>query len=921
MKGDSFSLSFGPFSLELPQRTLSREGQTLRLGSRATDILLALIEAKGELVSRDALIARVWPDTVVDEGALRVHVSSARKVLGDGVDGAQYITNEPGRGYRFIARVTGAMLAPSNASSHALPEHNLPGQISQVLGRTDIVQKLAAQLSERRCLTIAGPGGIGKTTVAIAIAHLFLEQNIGPVCFVDLAPLSDTSSVVDALAASLRIPIAGRDAMNTIIAEIAEGPRLLLLDNCEHLIEQVAPLTERLLQDTRSVQLLITSREPLRAEGEWIHRLATLAMPAAKATMTLEETADFPAVRLFIDRATAVRDDFVLSHENRDAVCDICRQLDGIPLAIEFAAARVDWLSAQAIADHLDSRFKILTKGRRTALPRHQTLEATLDWSFDQLTLCAKAVLRRTSLFKTSFNTSAMIAVGTCHVFDESAVFNTASDLVAKSLLTCDLSKGETQYRYLDTTRHYGLERLSRSGEDHFAKRKHAQYCRDLFVETQKAWDGNARLEWRDLHSRRIDDIRAALDWAFSEDGDIELGIGLVVASSFLWFHLSIANEFFAVAKRALTLIDQTALSGTSLHVDLLTVYGQSRWHTFGPEQAMSDAFEDALKLASTLKNNALEMRAIWGLWMQRLLTGRYVESLDHAHAFYAMALQSGSQGNISTGNNMIALSLHFHGDVVRAIELIELVLADDAVPSRITHANAAQVDGYLSAQTHLMLFTWLHGDVSRALNIARTVARESIVLDHDLTLCAVLTTGAIPVAIWSGDFSFATTMTALLRERAQRHGMRYWDRWGEGFESVLKGNAVDLRNATLMQIETFATMGLDAALDILDAREHHLTQSWAQPELLRRHVLRSSTPVSPAAITQLESALDIAERQSARIWQLRIALSLAEAHKTLGNGEAARDYLVDTLQHFSTAGDNADVQAAQRFVALSESV
>jgi len=462
------------------------------LGSRATDILLALIEAKGELVAQDSLIARVWPDTVVDEGALRVHISSARKILGDGVDGAQYIINERGRGYRFIARVTGDVLTPSNATSHTSHKHNLPGQISQALGRTDIIQKLAAQLTERRCLTIAGPGGIGKTTVAIAVAHRYLEQNPGPVCFVDLASLSDTTSVVHALAAALDIPFSAHYPMSTTVARMGDGPRLLVLDNCEHLIEQVAPLAERILQDARAVQLLITSREPLRAEGEWIHRLSTLSIPAANTRMTLEETAEFPAVRLFIDRATAVRDDFAFTHENRDAVCDICRQLDGIPLAIEFAAARADWLSPQAIADRLDSRFKLLTKGRRAALPRHQTLEATLDWNFDQLTPCAKAVLRRTSLFKTSFNTSAMIAIGSCSSFDESRVFSTASDLVAKSLLTCDVSMGDTQYRYLDTTRYYGLEQLLRSGEDNFARRKHAQYCRDLFEETQKAWDGNA---------------------------------------------------------------------------------------------------------------------------------------------------------------------------------------------------------------------------------------------------------------------------------------------------------------------------------------------------------------------------------------------------------------------------------------------
>lgn len=918
MNGIAYSLRFGPFTLDFPELTLAREGGILRLGRRATDILVALVEARGELVSRDALIARVWPDTVVDEGALRVHLSAVRKVLGDGTEGIQYISNEPGRGYRFVATVTRSQSSEPQVASWATDTgHNLPGQITRILGRADIIERLLKQLLDRRCLTVAGPGGIGKTTVAIALAHRFVADSFGRACFVDLAPLSDASSVPSALATALGIPLSGHDPVKEIVASLGDEPLLLLLDNCEHLIEPVATLVEKLLQEAPGIRMLVTSREPLRAAGEWIHRLASLPTPTAGMQVSAEQALSFPAIRLFVDRATAVRDNFQLDERNVSAVCDICLRLDGIPLAIEFAAARADWLDVQAIAEHLDARFKLLTKGRRTALPRHQTLRATLDWSYDLLDSRSQAVLRSISLFRTSFDMTAMLSVAACTSLDEVEILEAASDLVAKSLLTCDVSAGDAQYRLLDTTRYYGMELLEASGVANAAKLRHASYCGDLFVETEQAWDGDATRARLDLHSRRIDDIRAALDWALGDDGDAGIGINLVVVSSFLWFHLSIASEFISIAEKALDVIEKTQLQGTSLHVDLLSVYGQAHWPSCGPTQTMFDAFELALEISLRLGDQAQEMRAIWGLWIHQLLNGFNAISLRYAEDFHAKAVDAGSQGTISTGINMIALSLHFIGDADGAVKYIEMMLSDDSAPGRITHANAAQIDGYLSAQGNLMLFKWLQGSVGIALDVARAAAEEAVVLDHDLSICAVLATGGVPVAFWSGDLELAASMTAVLRDRAQRRGMRYWDRWGEGFESALKGQSMDLRDATMMQIETFATMGLTCALDDLESKGRHFDESWAQPELLRRRAERSDDPLGDEAVANLELSLDVARRQTARAWQLRTALSLAKVRKARGEGEQARAALEEILSSFTDGFNQADVIAATHFLQI----
>lgn len=913
----SFTLVFGPFSLEFPQRLLLRQGAAVRLGKRATDILAALVQAPGQLLGRDALLALVWPNSVVDEGALRVHLSSLRKALGDGLDGMHYISNEPGRGYRFVAPVERSAQSVTHSHAADAPQHNLPGQISRVLGRDDIIVRLLAQLEARRCLTVSGPGGLGKTTVALAIAHRFVAAG-GRAVFVDFAPLSDPARVAGALAAALGVAQAGADPLQEVIQALGQDTVLLLLDNCEHMVEALAPVAERLLRESSGAHLLATSREPLRAVGEWIHRLATLDAPAAGSEPDAEEAGAYAAVRLFVERATAVRPGFTLTAANLDAVCNICRSLDGIPLAIEFAAARAGQLEVTEIADKLDARFNLLTQGSGSALPRQQTLRATLDWSYDLLTPNAQTVLRHIALFRTSFDMAAMLAVAADEALDQRAVFDAAADLVAKSLLNCDLRSGQAQFRLLDTTRYYGIDRLAESAGAQAARRRHALYCTALFTESQDAWDGNAKRERRALHSLRIDDIRAALDWSFSAPGDAAIGIALVVASAHLWFELSIPTEFFKVAEQALALIGATQLNGSVMHIDLLTVYGGAHWPTCGPLKSMGTAYSAALEIARRHGDDTLVMRAAWGMWIERLLNGHYARSLDFCEEYHALALKSGVIGNISTATNMLALSHHFIGNAQLACEFIDETVRLDALPERQSHANAAQLDGNLSAQGTVALLRYLRGDFAQALGIAHATAEDTLAFDHDLTLCAIFSTGVIPSIIWSGELAVAARLTAALRERAQRCGMTYWDRWGEGYAALLDGTGMDLDAAAMMQVETFAGLGLASALDYLEARGRRFEQSWVQPELMRQHAERSAEPHGAAAIGELEIALQIARLQHCGLWQLRITLSLARAHCANGESVAAAtalDALALLLQRHAGAPENADVAQALRFL------
>lgn len=293
-----YSLAFGPFTLQFPQRILLKDGTPLKIGSRALDILVVLVEQAGVLVSTRNLCDSVWVDNVVEEGALRVHLSALRKVLGDGPDGARYIVNEPGRGYRFAAPVTRAdavdpaaprphthAAQPSNGSESG--SRGLPVTLARVIGREDVIAGLTDHLPERRLLTIAGPGGMGKTTVAVAIAHRFAQRTGMRAVFVNFAPVSAAASAASTIASALGVAVSSGDPVPDLIQALGASPVLLVLDNCEHLIDAVAVLAEQLLQGAPGVHLLVTSREPLRAEGESVHRLAALPSPETVAGVSL----------------------------------------------------------------------------------------------------------------------------------------------------------------------------------------------------------------------------------------------------------------------------------------------------------------------------------------------------------------------------------------------------------------------------------------------------------------------------------------------------------------------------------------------------------------------------------------------------------------------------------------------------------
>jgi predicted ATPase/DNA-binding winged helix-turn-helix (wHTH) protein len=518
--GSQDVICFGPFRLSTTERLLEGGGGPVQLGSRALDILIALVERPAEVVSKKELIARVWPDLVVDEGSLRFHILALRKALGQGRSSTRYVTNVSGRGYCFVAPISRAASPPallSNSLAHSLV--GLPLSPTRMVGRDETVRCISEELTARRFLSIVGPGGIGKTTVAIAVSRSMLAGFDGAVHYVDFGPLCTPSLVPNRVASAVGLPGNFDDPLAALPAFLHDRRMLLVLDSCEHLIETIAPLAERIFREAPEVHILATSREPLQVEGEQVHRLHPLAFPPDDEPLTVACALTFPAVQLFVERAAADGTGFELTDADAPIVGKVCRKLDGIALALELAAGRVGAYGIKGIVSLLDGPCRLLWHGRRTALPRHQTLSAMLDWSYNLLPEPERVILRRLSVFVGAFSLEAAQFVAAGSILEREQVAEAIAGLVTKSLVAVETNRTGTLYRLLDTTRAYGLAKMIDNGERNTIAQRHAIYYREFLERieitslTCSKNDGAAE-RWR-----HVSNARAVLEWRLLRAG------------------------------------------------------------------------------------------------------------------------------------------------------------------------------------------------------------------------------------------------------------------------------------------------------------------------------------------------------------------------------------------------------------------
>jgi predicted ATPase/DNA-binding winged helix-turn-helix (wHTH) protein len=543
--------AFGPFQLLAARRELLAHGVPVTLGQRAFEILLMLVNRHGQLVTKDELMAEVWPGVVVEENNIQVHVSALRKVLSTAGDGDRYLLTVAGRGYRFVApvqRESGAELTAPPASapdrtaavSAGAASNNLPQQLTTLIGREADLADITARLAAHRLVTLTGSGGVGKTRLVIEAGRNVLDRYPDGVRLAELAPLNDpqlvTSIVGDVLGVSLNAP---SGAIETLASALKDKQLLLILDNCEHVIAEAARVAETLMRSCPRLSILASSRERLAIAGESIVRVPSLPAPEASGTLTAARAGEYAAVRLFVERASALGG-FALNDANAATVGSICQRLDGIPLAIELAVPRLRVLSLEQLARGLDERFRLLTAGNRTALPRQQTLHALIDWSYALLSDGEKILLARLSVFFGTAALASITAVVASAEIPAHQVGDLLLSLVEKSLVHADAASSEFRYGLLESTRYYASEKLADASR---MRRRHAEHFAARLAQATGEWETTPTRQWMACYASDIDNLRGALEWAFGAGGDLTVGLELVARSHVLWAELGLILE------------------------------------------------------------------------------------------------------------------------------------------------------------------------------------------------------------------------------------------------------------------------------------------------------------------------------------------------------------------------------------------
>ncbi len=900
-------IRFARFTLQPTQRVLALGDARIRLGNRAFDILVLLIRRAGTFVSKSDIFEAVWPGVVVVEGNLSVHVAALRKALGDGRDGCRYIVSASNRGYCFVAPLSrGRTEAPQPSS--AVPHGPTPGLVAplhRIVGRDATIALLTQQVRRCRLVTIVGAGGMGKTTVAVSVAAAAAQLAQSPVHFIDLAPLSDARRVPDALATALGLTASVDDAMPNILAFLQDKSLLLLLDNCEHVLAAVAELAEAVLRSAPGVRILATSRESLRADGERLHRLQPLDLPAEDSSFTAAEAMQFGAIELFVDRATATQDSFEFEDADAQSVAHICRRLDGIPLAIELAAASVSTLGLQGIEAALVGQFCRFNTGPRTAVPRHRTLHAVLAWSYELLSARERAVLGRISVFPGSFTLESASAIASSDSLTTEEVSDTVRDLAAKSLVSVDTSSGRAYYRLLVTTQRHASNRLSDAGEVPAIQRRHAEQVLELLRESEHAWRDTAASEWRQRYGRHLDDVRTALAWAMSADGDVELGIAITVRSALLLFQLSRADECMRFASAAMDALAGSGMVDPQIEFELHIVYGLILHHTHGIHPATQQSFQRALAMArerDDTRQLALAFSANW--------VGAYVRADPGAMLAFAQEFEALTAGDTDPGTTLLydwmkAPTLHLLGNQEGARICAERSLAAPDV-ARASFVSGAQIDRRVAMGTILTRVLWLQGLPDQAEEVAARTLERARRDGESVALAYVLAFAACPLALWSGRYDLARERILLLVRHTREHSLVAWRNYGVAFESLLawhengrRGNPllVDVVGQRLPRLaELQATLHPAWADESTFVRGDAGDAGWCQAELLRVRGERARGRDGKAAESLFLRSLERARQDGALSWELRTSTSLGRLWMAQGREREAHEVLQSVL-------------------------
>lgn len=853
------SIRFDRFALRVQERVLYLDGQPTALGGRAMALLVVLAQRHGRLVTKAELMELVWPGLVVEENNLQVQVSALRKVLGTGA-----IVTVPGRGYRFVlpllprepgaaSVLAAATLLPSagasssQASALQLPPVRraqaepvqaealtaLPAQAQRLWGRERDLAALDALLPAP-LITLVGSAGIGKTALALAAAHRWRADRPDGTAWVDLANLNSAGCAVTAVSQALGLSVAGADRLASLATALGPLKVLLVLDNAEHVLEAVTGLVRAVMQAAPGVRLLVTSQVPLKVDGERVFRLGPLSIPPPGASV--DEALQHGAVALFVDQVRALDRRHELLPGQVALVCELCRRVDGLALAIKLAASRVPLLGLPGVVQRLDERFRLLA-GHSAGVPdRHQTLMAALDWSHELLTPPEQALFRRVAVFAGGFPLSLVTLLGqgltpdTC--MDEWQVLDTLGALVDRSLVAVD-GGDAPRYRLLDSMRDYASIKLRASGEQALLQAHHARAVAELMDGAYEAYWLSADATWLGQFGCDIDNVRVALDWAVARDPHLAVRLQGAVGPLFLL--LGLAPEGRLRGRRVEALAD--SLGEDPAVARFWLEHSRLHWgvDNAGMLQGARRA-EQASRSANDARGVYLALRCVAGSGM-----------LARAQAV-ALLREMGTLERPDWPVRLLTQRLMAEVGVLRSLEL--MADARRVCQNLLVRAQSAGLEGVTSAGlSDLAAISLALGDTDAAWRISQDILargrhrRDNFVV-HALAIVAC-------VAFVRADLAQAR---ATLRDFLDASRSRSWEWLGlyAGLLALLA--AMEGRHEAAARLlgytaQTYRTLGSHDVLAVYAwSRAHAAVEDALEPTVLQRLLALGAT-LDPDAV------------------------------------------------------------------------
>jgi predicted ATPase/DNA-binding winged helix-turn-helix (wHTH) protein len=924
-------LGFGPFELSIGNRLLTNGSKVVPLGARAMDLLIVLVEQANKVVGRRTLIERVWPTRGAEQVSLRVHISALRKALDQSDPGRRYIANVPGRGYSFVVPVA-PLSSPAPGDPDPSSRSRLPARLRRMLGRKDALAAIRIKLNEQRFVTIVGPGGIGKTTLAVTVAHEMSPAFNGRIYFVDLSTLGGASLVAPAVAAALGVPVQTDNVVPALIDRLQERPALIVLDCCEHLIGGASAVAEELVCRVPTLHLLATSREAMRVEGEHVYELNALACPPEDRGLSARDVLQYPAVQLLVDRVQAVRGDFELADTDAPVAAGICRRLDGIPLAIELAAGRVDIFGLGRTASLLDDRLNLSWAGRRTALPKHQTLNAALEWSYDLLAEAEKRVLGRLSVFAGGFTFEAAVAVVADQTIDEATVADCVWELRSKSMIAARGQEG--RLCLLDTTLAFASRRLAGGDEENRCRRRHALYFCDLFkqgasMETPERLGGLGG---------EVGNLRAALNWAFSVEGDAKIGVELAAASAGTWMAMALLTECREWMTKAIGRLDD-ASAGSRQEMIIQSALASCMMFTGGMTEESYASWTKAHFLAECLNDTECQLDSLLVLWAHKIRLPDYAAATELADRCGDVADGSGDRGAIATANYMRGVTYHHSGRILQAETHFEQSLHRDDEASRQALLKRFGYDRKVDALAVLANLAWLRGCPDQARRLNLTSVAEARQLDHAVPLCVALAWASFNAYLAGPDDPETEALASELVDHAAKYAVESYHGFGLCMQALCRvrrdddtASAALYRGLEKLSAARYGVFNwiLQAefarctavagrarqGLAVFERAKINLDETpWYAAELrrIRGELALGSGEGLAVARPYFLSALELSAKQASLAWELRAATSLAIAEKSIGRRETAWRTLQATHAKFREGHETADLRLARQ--------